>query len=120
MSLYFKMMRANGFWQDKGETMVHVIDSHVGKKIRYQRWKIGMTQSVLAERIGVKFQQVQKYETGANRISASRLWEAAKALEVPITFFFEDNPELLEQSAFKTQTTTIENTAQPEYEESVT
>jgi transcriptional regulator with XRE-family HTH domain len=113
-------MRAKAFWQDRVKAMVHVIDSHVGKKIRYQRWKVGMTQAVLAERIGVKFQQVQKYETGANRISASRLWEVAKALEVPITFFFDDNPELLEQNAFNTQTTTIENTAQPVYEESET
>lgn len=114
------MMRAKGFWQDKGETMVHVIDSHVGKKIRYQRWRIGMTQAVLAERIGVKFQQVQKYETGANRISASRLWEAAKALEVPITFFFEDNPEVCEDNASNSQTNAIENTAKLVYEESET
>jgi len=114
------MMTAKDFWQDKGETMAHVIDSHVGKKIRYQRWRIGMTQAALAERIGVKFQQVQKYETGANRISASRLWETAKALDVPITFFFEDNPEGSRENASNAQANAIENTAQPVYEESET
>lgn len=114
------MMRIKDFWQDKDETMTHMIDSHVGKKIRYQRWRIGMTQAVLAERIGVKFQQVQKYETGANRISASRLWEAAKALEVPITFFFEDNPEVYVQSASSSQIKAIGNSVQSIYEESET
>jgi transcriptional regulator with XRE-family HTH domain len=48
-----------------------------------------MTQQQLAERVGIKFQQIQKYETGANRISASRLWDIADALEVPVSFFFE-------------------------------
>ena len=49
-----------------------------------------MTQQQLGESVGIKFQQIQKYETGMNRVSASRLWEIAKALEVPISFFFED------------------------------
>jgi transcriptional regulator with XRE-family HTH domain len=48
-----------------------------------------MTQQQLAERVGIKFQQIQKYETGANRISASRLWDIAEALDVPVSFFFE-------------------------------
>ena len=48
-----------------------------------------MTQQQLADRVGIKFQQIQKYETGANRISASRLWDIANTLEVPIEFFFE-------------------------------
>ncbi len=50
---------------------------------------IGMTQQQLAEKVGIKFQQIQKYETGANRISASRLWDIADALKVNIGFFFE-------------------------------
>lgn len=120
MSLSFKIKRSEGFWQDKGKAMVHAIDAHVGKKIRYQRWKIGMTQSTLAERIGVKFQQIQKYETGANRVSASRLWETAKALGVPITFFFEGNPELLEKAASNSQPSMTVNSAIPVYEESET
>jgi len=48
-----------------------------------------MTQQQLAEKVGIKFQQIQKYETGANRISASRLWDIADALDVPVSFFFE-------------------------------
>ena len=50
---------------------------------------IGMTQQQLADKVGIKFQQIQKYETGMNRISASRLWDIAEALSVPISFFFE-------------------------------
>ncbi|EBA09247.1 DNA-binding protein, putative [Sagittula stellata E-37] len=48
-----------------------------------------MTQQQLAEKVGIKFQQIQKYETGANRVSASRLWDIADALDVPVSFFFE-------------------------------
>lgn len=50
---------------------------------------IGMTQQQLANKVGIKFQQIQKYETGANRVSASRLWDIADALDVPVSFFFE-------------------------------
>ena len=50
---------------------------------------VGMTQQQLAEKVGIKFQQIQKYETGANRVSASRLWDIADALETNVTFFFE-------------------------------
>lgn len=70
--------------------MSHPVDVHVGQRIRQRRWAIGMTQQQLAEAVGIKFQQIQKYETGVNRVSASRLWDIAKALNVPITFFFED------------------------------
>ncbi|WP_417606718.1 helix-turn-helix domain-containing protein [Primorskyibacter flagellatus] len=69
--------------------MTHPVDVHVGKRIRHRRWLVGMTQQQLAERVGIKFQQIQKYETGANRVSASRLWDIADALEVPVSFFFE-------------------------------
>lgn len=69
--------------------MKHPVDSHVGKRIRHRRWMIGMTQQQLADRVGIKFQQIQKYETGMNRVSASRLWEIAAVLEVPIQYFFE-------------------------------
>jgi len=73
----------------KDETMPHPVDVHVGKRIRHRRWLVGMTQQQLAERVGIKFQQIQKYETGANRVSASRLWDIADALDVDISFFFE-------------------------------
>jgi transcriptional regulator with XRE-family HTH domain len=69
--------------------MTHPVDVHVGKRVRHRRWLVGMTQQQLAEKVGIKFQQIQKYETGANRISASRLWDIADALEVPVSFFFE-------------------------------
>lgn len=69
--------------------MAHLVDVHVGKRIRQRRWLVGMTQQKLAEAVGIKFQQIQKYETGANRVSASRLWDIADALEVDVSFFFE-------------------------------
>lgn len=69
--------------------MTHPVDVHVGKRVRHRRWLVGMTQQQLAEQVGIKFQQIQKYETGANRVSASRLWDIAKSLQVDISFFFE-------------------------------
>ncbi|PCJ09441.1 MAG: transcriptional regulator [Rhodobacteraceae bacterium] len=69
--------------------MAHPVDVHVGKRIRHRRWLTGMTQQQLAEQVGIKFQQIQKYETGANRVSASRLWDIADSLTVPVSFFFE-------------------------------
>ena len=69
--------------------MKHPLDVHVGKRIRHRRWMVGMTQQQLGEIVGIKFQQIQKYETGMNRVSASRLWDIAAALDVPINFFFE-------------------------------
>ena len=69
--------------------MAHPVDVHVGKRVRHRRWMLGVTQQQLAERVGIKFQQIQKYETGMNRISASRLWDIAEALDVPVSFFFE-------------------------------
>ena len=69
--------------------MKHPVDVHVGKRIRHRRWLVGMTQQQLAESVGIKFQQIQKYETGMNRVSASRLWDIASALSVPVSFFFE-------------------------------
>jgi transcriptional regulator with XRE-family HTH domain len=69
--------------------MKHPVDVHVGKRVRHRRWMVGMTQQQLAEKVGIKFQQIQKYETGMNRVSASRLWDIADALGVPVAFFFE-------------------------------
>ena len=65
------------------------VDIHVGKRLRLRRGILGMSQENLAEILGITFQQVQKYEKGINRISASRLFEIAKALNVKISFFFE-------------------------------
>jgi transcriptional regulator with XRE-family HTH domain len=68
------------------------IDVHVGNRIRMRRQLIGMSQEKLGELLGITFQQVQKYEKGANRISASRLYYTAKILGVPVQFFFDDLP----------------------------
>ena len=65
-------------------------DRHVGSRVRTRRLELAMSQKALAERLGITFQQVQKYEKGTNRISASRLQGIAGALDVPIHFFFED------------------------------
>ena len=67
----------------------HPVDFHVGKRLRHRRWMIGMTQQQLANAVGIKFQQIQKYESGANRVSASRLWDLSQALDVDVSFFFE-------------------------------
>ena len=69
--------------------MKHEVDVHVGKRIRHRRWMNGTTQQQLAEAVGIKFQQIQKYETGMNRVSASRLWDIAHVLGVPVSFFFD-------------------------------
>jgi transcriptional regulator with XRE-family HTH domain len=66
------------------------IDVHVGQRIRQRRTLLGMSQEKLAEAIGLTFQQVQKYERGANRVGSSRLFDLARVLEVPIAYFFED------------------------------
>ena len=64
-------------------------DVHVGARLRMRRKMLGMSQQALGEALGVTFQQVQKYESGANRIGASRLQHIAQVLRVPIAFFFE-------------------------------
>ncbi len=69
--------------------MKHPVDLHVGQRLRHRRWLVGMTQQQLASAVGIKFQQIQKYESGANRISASRLFDLANALQVPVSFFFD-------------------------------
>ena len=69
--------------------MKHPVDVHVGKRIRHRRWMNGTTQQQLAEAVGIKFQQIQKYETGMNRVSASRLWDISNVLSTNVSFFFE-------------------------------
>lgn len=69
------------------------IDVYVGARVKMRRSLLGMSQEKLGELIGLTFQQVQKYERGLNRISASRLFDISKVLEVPISFFFEEMDE---------------------------
>jgi transcriptional regulator with XRE-family HTH domain len=69
--------------------MTNDIDLHVGKRLRRRRRLLGLTQQTLAGKVGVRFQQIQKYECGANRVSAARLFELSEALSVPIQYFYE-------------------------------
>lgn len=66
------------------------VDVHVGSRVRLRRTLLGMSQEKLGEAIGLTFQQVQKYERGANRIGCSRLFDLSRILDVPISFFFDD------------------------------
>ena len=67
----------------------HPVDRHVGLRIRMRRKEMGVSQERLAEALGITFQQVQKYERGANRVSASKLWEIASALKTPVAYFYD-------------------------------
>ena len=69
------------------------IDVHVGSRVRLRRTLLGMSQEKLGEALGLTFQQVQKYERGANRIGSGRLYHLSKVLDVPVSFFFDDLPE---------------------------
>jgi transcriptional regulator with XRE-family HTH domain len=70
------------------------IDLHLGRRLRRRRRLLGLTQQQLAGQVGVRFQQIQKYECGANRISAARLWELAEALGTPISYFYDGLGEI--------------------------
>jgi len=69
------------------------VDRHVGRRLRLRRTLLGMSQEKLGDALGLTFQQVQKYERGANRIGASRLYDISCVLDVPISFFFDDMDE---------------------------
>jgi len=75
--------------------MYHKTDVHIGRRLRERRMALGMSQAELAEGLGISFQQVQKYEKGVNRIGASRLFDLAHVLGVPIQFFYEEMPASL-------------------------
>ena len=77
--------------------MTSDIDLHVGKRLRRRRRLLGLTQQNLATEVGIRFQQIQKYECGANRVSAARLFELSEALAVPVQYFYEG---LSEQDSF--------------------
>lgn len=77
--------------------MADDIDVHLGRRLRRRRRLLGLTQQELAAACGVRFQQIQKYECAANRMSAARVWELAKVLEVPVGYFFEGFTEARER-----------------------
>jgi len=82
----------------RGSDTPHPVDVHVGQRIKLRRTLMGMTQGKLGEAIGLTFQQLQKYERGANRVSASKLWQLGTVLNVPISFFFDDMPENVKEA----------------------
>jgi len=77
---------------DKGARRANPIDVHVGSRVRFRRMLLGMSQEKLGEKLGLTFQQIQKYEKGINRIGASRLFDLAQVLGVPVQFFYEEAP----------------------------
>lgn len=78
--------------EDRSARRANPIDAHVGSRVRLRRMLLGMSQERLGEQLGLTFQQVQKYEKGVNRIGASRLFELAQILGVPVQFFYEEAP----------------------------
>ncbi len=76
----------------RGTGNLHPTDMHVGARVRQRRTLLGMTQTDLANALGLTFQQVQKYERGTNRIAASRLLDLSRVFDVPINYFFDDMP----------------------------
>ncbi len=74
------------------------VDLYVGGRVRMRRRTLGYSQEKLAEDLGLTFQQVQKYERGANRVSASKLWEIARSLSTPIGFFFDGLSDFVPQA----------------------
>ena len=79
----------------KKNSMAKPIDKYVGSRVRQRRIILGMNQSNLGEAIGLTFQQVQKYESGANRIGSGRLFQIAQALKIPVSYFFDNIPREL-------------------------
>jgi transcriptional regulator with XRE-family HTH domain len=78
--------------EEKGSRKPNPVDIHVGGRVRFRRMLLGMSQEKLGERLGLTFQQVQKYEKGINRIGASRLYDLSQVLGVPIQFFYDEAP----------------------------
>jgi len=78
--------------------MANDIDLHLGRRLRRRRRLLGLTQQQLAVAVGIRFQQIQKYECGANRISAARLWQLAEALEVQVSYFYDGLVEAQERA----------------------
>jgi transcriptional regulator with XRE-family HTH domain len=79
--------------EERGSRRPNPVDIHVGSRVRLRRMLLGMSQEKLGEHLGLTFQQVQKYEKGVNRIGASRLFDLAQVLGVPVQFFYDEAPQ---------------------------
>jgi transcriptional regulator with XRE-family HTH domain len=88
--------------EERSSRRPNPIDAHVGSRVRLRRMLLGMSQEKLGEHLGLTFQQVQKYEKGVNRIGASRLFDLAHVLGVPVQFFYDDVPTSGADSAAST------------------
>ena len=86
----------------------HPVDVHVGARMRQRRTLLGMSQEKLGTAVGLTFQQIQKYERGANRIGASRLFEMSRVLDVPVQFFFDEMRTEPESSDYKPMSGEVE------------
>ena len=78
--------------EEKSSRRPNPLDIHVGTRVRFRRMLLGMSQEKLGERLGLTFQQIQKYEKGVNRIGASRLFDQSQILAVPVQFFYDEAP----------------------------
>ncbi len=103
---------------EKGSRRANPIDIHVGSRVRFRRMLLGMSQEKLGERLGLTFQQVQKYEKGINRIGASRLFDLAQVLGVSVQFFY-DNAPLPEARAIETVAALADGHQKPADENSI-
>lgn len=82
-----------------GNNQPNPVDVHVGGRLRLRRILLGISQKEMAENLGITFQQVQKYENGINRISASRLWDISKVLKIPVEFFFSGMDDCIQSQS---------------------
>jgi transcriptional regulator with XRE-family HTH domain len=80
----------NNLWEAKLAKIPNPVDIHVGGRIRLRRTLLGLSQDKLGKAVGLTFQQIQKYERGANRVGASRLYQFSQVLDVPVSFFYDD------------------------------
>ncbi len=93
------MARGKELPYGRGTGRPNPVDVHVGARVRLRRTLLGMSQEKLGEAIGLTFQQVQKYERGANRIGSSRLFDLSRVLDVPVGYFFDDMPAAIAASS---------------------
>ena len=98
----------------KGKDGPTAIDAHVGSRIRARRGLLGMSQKYLGQQVDLTFQQIQKYERGANRIGSGRLFEFSRILDVPISYFFDSMPTEIDPAAGETMSSDADKSMTPD------